>query len=83
MLGADIALKHQMAVMRYNELLAEAARQRTADAAHATRPRTATNLVANLRTAVAVAFLRTGSWLMPDDSCVHPVNRGFELRPGR
>jgi hypothetical protein len=83
MLGTDIALKHQMATMRYNELLAEAARQRAADHAVAARRHARRTLVAEIRTAIALALLRAGSWLMPEDRCGRPINRGFELRPGQ
>jgi hypothetical protein len=81
--GIDIVLKHQLAEIRYRELLDEAARQRQLNEARAPRTLAQRNAIAEARTAIANVLLRTGSWLMPEDACGHPANGGLELRPGR
>jgi hypothetical protein len=77
MLGTDIALKYHVASIRYDEMLREAARERAAAEAVAAAPRARGTALSDVRTAIASALLRAGSWLMPDDGC------GLELRPGR
>lgn len=81
--GINIALKHQMAELRYHELLNEAAHQRMLDQALAEGGIAPRKIVSEARTAVANVLLRAGSWLMPEDACANPANGGFELRPGR
>lgn len=83
MLGTDIGLKHQVAIIRYQELLAEAAHQRKIDDVLAMQGRTRRSGIAELRALVANALLRVGSWLMPDDAHGQAANGGLELRPGR
>ncbi|MGH2618011.1 MAG: hypothetical protein ACRDJC_22515 [Thermomicrobiales bacterium] len=84
MFGSDIALKQQFAEARFRDFLAEAERQRAANMAINGRPRRAR--IAEARAAIATAFLRAGSWLMPEEApnrCGNPANCGFELRPGQ
>jgi hypothetical protein len=84
MFGSDIALKHQVSEARFQDLLAEAERQRSVNIALAARPQTRRAGISEARAAVATLLLRAGSWLMPDeapDACNHPA--AFELRTGQ
>jgi hypothetical protein len=83
MLGSEIALKHLAGQYVYNELLKEAARERAASEAVSAQPRSRGTALANVRTVVANALLRAGSWLMPEEPYAPAANRGLELRPGR
>lgn len=83
MLGTDIGLTHSVAIIRYQELLAEAAHQRKIDDMLAQQGRTRRSGISELRALVANALLRTGSWLMPDETRGHAARGGLELRPGR
>jgi hypothetical protein len=73
----DFVLKHQVANIRYQELLAEAAKQRQANDAYALRARMGRSVATDLRAAVANVLFRAASWLTPDEV------GGLELRPGR
>jgi hypothetical protein len=83
MYGTDIALNHQVATIRYNEMLDEAARQRALSEAFDLSPRLRRNRISEARALIASALLRAGSWLMPDDGCGNAASRGLELRLGR
>ncbi len=83
MLGTDIALKHQVAVERHQDFLAEAKRQQIIVDAYGQNLRTRRNSISEARAAIATLLLRAGSWLMPDDVCQSATSRGLELRPGR
>ena len=84
MFGPDLALKHQVAEIRFREFLAEAERHRELSVAEDGRRRQAR--IAEARTAIATVFLRAGTWLMPEEApnrCSNPANCAFELRPGQ
>jgi hypothetical protein len=81
--GVNVYLKHQMAQMRYQELLDQAARERRVNESLATRVHLRRNLFAEVRAAVASALFRTAAWLMPEDSREQAPHGGFELRPSR
>jgi hypothetical protein len=83
MLGTDISLKHQVAMARHSEFLAEAKRQHDIDNAFGDSRRVRRDTISELRTSIATALLRAGSWLMPDDCRGHSAGGGLELRPGR
>lgn len=86
MFGTDIGLKHQVAMLRHNEFLAEAKlQQEIADAFGENRlPRRGS--LSEARAAIATLLLRAGSWLMPEDTGSAQGYRGangMELRPSR
>ena len=86
MFGTSIALNHQVTQARNRDLLAEAERQRTINAAIAGQIRSRRARLAGVRTTVASVLLRAGSWLMPEEApngCSNPANCAFELRPGQ
>jgi len=86
MLGTDLGLKHQAALLRHNEFLAEAKLQHEIDMAYAENGRIRPGIVSEARAAIATLLLRAGSWLMPQES-VRTPGRGaaktLELRPGQ
>lgn len=81
--GVDFYLKHQVAAIRYKELLAEAARERRVGEFLATRVQLRRNHFAEVRAAVASALFRTAAWLAPEDAREQAPHGGFELRPSR
>jgi hypothetical protein len=81
--GVNSYLKFQMAHLRYQELLDEAARARRVDESLAKRVQARQNVLSEGRAAVASALFRTAAWLMPEDSREQAPHGGFELRPSR
>jgi hypothetical protein len=81
--GVNVYLKHQMAQMRYQELIDEAARQRRVDEFLATRTDARQNVLVEVRATVANVLFRTAAWLMPEGSREQAPHGGFELRPSR
>lgn len=83
MLGTDIALKHQIAIDRHQEFIAEARRQHELDNAFGLNDRRRVDRLTGARTTMATALLRIAAWLMPEDVRTRPAAGGLELRPGR
>ena len=83
MLGTDITLKHQVAVARYQDFLAEARRQQAIESAFGENRRPRRSGIAEARAALATLLLRAGAWLMPEEPCSAQAGRALELRPGR
>lgn len=83
MLGTSIALNHRVALERHQELIAEAVRDHQVGTALGLQGSRGTDRLVDLRTFVARALLRTGTWLMPETSSNHPATGGLELRPGQ
>jgi hypothetical protein len=84
MSGIDIGLKHQVAELRFRELLAAAEHQRAIDAALEARSPSCHSCIVEVRAVVASALLRAGSRLMPDEAdSGHSSHGAFGLRPGQ
>jgi len=73
----DFPMKYQVANIRYQEMLDEAAKQRRIKELRKSQIQVRRSVMAEVRAAVANALFRAGSWLMPDEV------GGLELRPGR
>ena len=85
MYGAHIALNHQVNDARIRDFHVESERERAAHLALAGRPRRELRL-AEIRAAVAIALMRAGSWLMPNeprDASCQPAAGALGLRLGR
>ena len=85
MLGTDIALKHEAAMLRHKEFIAEAKLQHDIANAFGENQRPRRGSLAEARTTVATLLLPAGSWLMPEETG-GPGRRTattLELRPGR
>jgi hypothetical protein len=78
----DIGLKAMVSEQRFRDFLAEAERARQMETALTVRPQR--SRIAEARAGLATAFLRAGTWLMPDENTERDLcSCGLELRLGR
>jgi hypothetical protein len=85
MYGAYIALNHQVNDARIRDFHVESELERAAELALAGRQQRVIR-VAEIRAAAAVALMRIGSWLMPNeprDASCQPAAGALGLRLGR